>query len=67
MCIGCEITSNVEPQKELELLYIDILERDISIIARDVENDKIVGVVLNIIQVVCLRFQKFQNSTNKKI
>lgn len=49
--VGYEISKNVEAQKELEPLYTDVLEKNLSIIAKDVESNKIVGVVLNLILV----------------
>lgn len=51
-CIGCQIDTNVNAQKDLERLCDDIFKRStLSIIARDVELDKIVGAVINGIQV----------------
>jgi len=50
--IGSEINTNVDAQKDLEGLCDDVLQRGaVSIIARDVEANTIVGVALNVIQV----------------
>lgn len=50
--IGSEIDKNLDAQKDLELLCIDVLKRsDVSLIARDVEKDLVVGVALNVLQV----------------
>lgn len=50
--VASEIDKNIEAQKDLELLCDDVLKRSgVSIIARDVEKDEIVGVALNVIQV----------------
>ena len=50
--VGSEIDHNVEAQKDLEGLCDDALKKsDVSIIAKDVELDKIVGVSINVIQV----------------
>lgn len=50
--VGSEIDHNIEAQKDLESLCDDALKKsDVSIIARDVESDKIVGVAINVIQV----------------
>lgn len=50
--IGCEINKNVEAQKDLEGLCADALRKsNVSIVARDVQKDKIVGIAINVIQV----------------
>lgn len=50
--VGSEINKNVEAQKDLELLCDDVLKRSgVSLIAREVETDKIVGAALNVVQV----------------
>lgn len=50
--IGTEINKSLEGQKELEMLCSDVLNRGgVSMIARDVLKDLIVGVSFNIIQV----------------
>lgn len=50
--IGSGIDKNLEAQKDLELLCDDVLKRSgVSLIARDVEKNLIVGVALNVIQV----------------
>lgn len=50
--VGSEINKNVEAQKDLEILCDDVLKRSgVSVIARDVESDLIVGASLNVIQV----------------
>jgi hypothetical protein len=55
--IASEIDKNIEGQKDLELLCDDVLKKSgVSIIARDVEKDKIVGVALNVIQVGIINF-----------
>ncbi|CAG9806245.1 unnamed protein product [Chironomus riparius] len=49
--VGSEIDQNVEAQRDLEGLCDDALKKsDVSIIARDVELDKIVGVAINVKQ-----------------
>ena len=51
--IGSGIDKNLDAQKELEGLCNDVLKASgVSIIARDIEKDLIVGVALNLIQVV---------------
>lgn len=50
--VASEIDKNIGGQKDLELLCDDVLRKSgVSIIARVVENDEIVGVALNVIQV----------------
>lgn len=50
--VGSEIDKNVKAQKELELLCDDVLKKSgVSLMARDIENDKIIGASLNVIQV----------------
>lgn len=50
--VGSGINKNVEAQKDLELLCDDVLKRSgVSLIAREIENDKIVGAALNVVQV----------------
>lgn len=50
--VGSEIDKNIEAQNDLELLCDDALKRSgVSIVARDVEKDLIVGVTINVIQV----------------
>lgn len=50
--VGSEIDKNIEAQKDLEVLCDDAFKKsDVSIIARDVKLDKIVGVCINVIQV----------------
>lgn len=52
VCIGTEINKTIEAQKDLEILCEDVLRKSgVSVIARDVESDKIVGVCLNVVQV----------------
>lgn len=51
--IGSGIDKNLEAQKELESLCDDVLRNSaVSIVARDVEKGLIVGVALNLIQVM---------------
>ncbi|KAG5679548.1 hypothetical protein PVAND_009108 [Polypedilum vanderplanki] len=52
VCIGSEIDKNIEGQKDLEGLCNDALNRrnNVSIVARDVCKDKIVGVSINVLQ-----------------
>lgn len=51
-CVTCEIDSSLEAKKDLESLCEEVLRSSgVSIIARDVTNDNIVGVALNMIQV----------------
>jgi hypothetical protein len=53
VCIGSEINSSAGGQKDLEGLCKDALNRsDVSVIARDVSSDKIVGVAINVVQVI---------------
>lgn len=53
VCVGSEINLNSVAQKDLEGLCYDALKKsDVSIIARDIESDKIVGVSINVIQVL---------------
>lgn len=50
--IASEIDKSVEAQKDLERLCDDVLKKSgVSIIARDVEKDLIVGAALNVLQV----------------
>lgn len=49
--IGCKVDENFKAQKELEVLCSKVLKQNFSIIERDVENYKVVGVALNLIQV----------------
>lgn len=50
--IGSEINKSLEGQRDLEMLCGDVLNRGgVSLIARDVLKDLIVGVAFNIIQV----------------
>jgi len=52
ICIGSEINKTIDAQKDLEILCDDVLRKsDVSVVARDVESDKIVGVCLNVVQV----------------
>lgn len=54
--VGSEINTNAEAQKDLEILCDDVLTKSgVSVIARDVEGDKIVGVSLNVIQVKTIK------------
>ncbi|XP_070498705.1 uncharacterized protein [Chironomus tepperi] len=49
--VGSEINHNIDAQRDLEGLCNDALKKsDVSIVARDVELDKIVGVAINLIQ-----------------
>ena len=51
-CVTCEIDSSWEAKKDMEKLCEEVLRSSgVSIIARDVTNDEIVGVALNMIQV----------------
>ncbi|CAO1411663.1 unnamed protein product [Diamesa serratosioi] len=51
-CVTCEIDSSLQAKKDLEKLCEEVLRSSgVSIIARDVKNDEIVGVALNMIQV----------------
>ena len=51
-CVTCEIDSNLEAKKDLERLCVEVLRSSgVSIIARDVNSDEIVGVAINMIQV----------------
>lgn len=48
----CEIDSNLEAKKDLERLCEEVLRSSgVSIIARDMIKDEIVGVAINMIQV----------------
>lgn len=50
--VASGVNKNVEAQKDLEILCSDVLKRNsISLMARDVDKDKIVGISLNVIQV----------------
>jgi hypothetical protein len=50
--VGSEIDKNVAAQKDLEVLCDDVVKNSgVSLMARDVEKDLIVGVSLNVIQV----------------
>jgi ribosomal protein S18 acetylase RimI-like enzyme len=50
--VASEIDKNVDAQRDLEGLCEDVLKKScVSIIARAVDNDKVVGVALNVIQV----------------
>jgi hypothetical protein len=52
VAVASGIDKNVEAQKDLEQLCDDVLKRSgVSLIARDVEKNLIVGVALNVIQV----------------
>lgn len=52
VCISSEINTNEEAQNDLCGLCEDVLKKSgVSIIARDVMKDKIVGVALNVVQV----------------
>ncbi|CRK97152.1 CLUMA_CG010549, isoform A [Clunio marinus] len=54
---SCQVDESVEGQKELELLCTEVLEKSsVSIIARDKNLNKIVGVAINVLQ------QKLLNS-----
>lgn len=68
VCIGSEINKTIDAQKDLEMLCKDVLRKSgVSVIARDVESDKIVGVCLNVVQVNEISsdapsyFEKIQN------
>lgn len=51
--VGSEIDSNEEAQRDLEKLCEDALEKsNSSFLAKDVETNKIVGVAINVIQVI---------------
>ena len=51
--IGSGIDKSLDAQKDLEGLCEDVLRNSaVSIVARDVEKDLVVGVALNLIQVV---------------
>lgn len=55
--VGSEINLNVEAQTDLEVLCDDALKRSgVSLIAREVESDLIVGVAINVIQVGPMKF-----------
>lgn len=50
--VGSEIDKNIDAQKDLELLCIDVLKKSgVSLIARDVEKNLVVGAALNVLQV----------------
>lgn len=50
--VGSEIDKNLDAQKDLELLCIDVLKKSgVSLIARDVEKNLVVGAALNVLQV----------------
>lgn len=50
--VGSEINIDENAQRDLEKLCDDALQKsDVSFVARDVERNKIVGVVINVIQV----------------
>ena len=52
VCIATEINKNIEAQKDLEILCDDVLRKGcISVVAKDVELDLIVGAAINVIQV----------------
>jgi hypothetical protein len=52
VCIANQINHNLDAQKDLEKLVVDALEkRNVSVVARDVSNNKIVGAAINVIQV----------------
>lgn len=50
--VGSEIDKNLDAQRDLELLCVDVLKKSgVSLIARDVERNLVVGVALNVLQV----------------
>lgn len=50
--VASGVNENVDAQKDLEVLCTDVLKRDgISLMARDMIKDRIIGVSLNVIQV----------------
>lgn len=50
--VASGVNKNVEAQKDLEILCSDVLKRNgVSLMARNVGQDKIIGVSLNVIQV----------------
>lgn len=54
--VGSEINNNVEAQKDLELLCDNVLKKSgVSLIAREVETNKIVGVAINVVQVSAVK------------
>lgn len=53
VCIGSEINIVEDAQRELEKLCDDaLLKSNVSLIAKDVARNKIVGVSINVIQVI---------------
>lgn len=51
--IASGVNKNADAQRDLEILCTDVLKRDgVSLMAREIETDKIIGVSLNVIQVV---------------
>lgn len=59
VAVACGIDKNLEAQKELELLCEDALKRSgVSMLARDVEKNLIVGIALNVIQVIKCNLHK---------
>jgi len=50
--VGSEIDKSLAAQKDLEMLCEDVLERsNVSLLAKDIDADVVVGVALNVIQV----------------
>lgn len=50
--VASGVSENIEAQRDLEILCADVLKRNgVSIMARDIEKEKIIGVSLNVIQV----------------
>ncbi|XP_055610980.1 uncharacterized protein LOC129757717 [Uranotaenia lowii] len=50
VCIGAEINLNLQAQKDLEQLCLDVGRRGVSLIARHVSSGEIVGVSFNVLQ-----------------
>jgi hypothetical protein len=57
VAVASEIDKNIEGQNDLLKLCEDVLNKsNVTIIARDVEKDLIVGASLNVIQVILMNF-----------
>lgn len=52
VCIGSEVDCDPQAQKDLEKFCLDVARSGISLIAKHVPSDKIVGVSFNVLQVI---------------
>lgn len=51
VCIGSEVNMDPQAQKDLEQLCLDVGRSGVSLLARHVATDRIVGVSFNVLQV----------------